>query len=585
MRKQLEQMDLVLIDAATLRSPGFEPFLRKSAHFLQAQGRTLTILAPSRRLLSRAMRENGCPDDITQGNVRLLLQARSRGLVTEAMEDVPADTPEVDAVTAYCTEKRHAADGRSQKILVLSADEDAIPQYLAINSQRSQKGGVVIVKTLDDEGRLCQPDCLVRPRGEEPAPGTPMPLDHIPAEGDEVWDAGRTASLHLGSRIGGGGEADIYAVEGHPDFAAKIYHAGCNTYARLRKIARLISKHIEDSRVCAPGLLLYGSSSETTPEAGFCGFLMPRAQGIPLAESVFIPDQLALDHPGWDKRDLLRLAQNILDVICDAHDRGMLIGDLSGSNILVGDTPEDVCFVDVDSWSVGRYPTTVATEGFLAPEILRAAQPDLRTVEGENFSVAVLMFQLLVTPGRSPYADGGSLTQNVLDGRFQYPFRDHNGVEPPAPYIYCWSHIPYRLKELFYDTLDADGKRYAPADRPSAAEWLRQCGWWMRQFNIGHVSDPESFCILPTRHKIEYGKTGVICAICGKKVDQDYCTQDEEGTWYCNECLKMTVEDVCACGRPIYYSFYNRYIEHKPAPTCCPACMARAQGMDWLEGC
>ena len=54
--------------------------------------------------------------------------------------------------------------------------------------------------------------------------------------------------------------------------------------------------------------------------------------------------------------------------------------------------------------------------------------------------------------------------------------------------------------------------------------------------------------------------------------------------WYCNECLKMTVEGVCECGRPIYYSFYNHYIEHKPAPTHCPACTARLQGLSGWEG-
>lgn len=583
LRDQTMRMDIILIGARTLRSPGFAAFYRNIRPQLRERGQKLTMLDSSWSRLMRELQEEGL-DDISRENIMLLLQGQREGLEEEVVDDAPAGTPEVDAIVAYCTENRHAPDGRNQKIMVISMDEKAIPQYLAINEQRSQKGGVVIVKSLDAGGNLCQPGCLARPREAEPDPGTLMPLDHVPTEGDEVWDAGRTASLRLGSRIGGGGEADIYEVEGQPDLAAKIYHPGRNTYGQMRKLASLIAMHIEDSRICAPGLILFGDSGETVPGASFCGCLMPRAGGIPLSESVFIPDQLAQDHPDWDKRHLLRLAQNILDVVCSAHDMGMLVGDLSGNNILVGDTPEDVFFVDVDSWSVGRYTTAVATEGFLAPELLRSAQPDLRTLEGENFSVAVLMFQLLVTPGRSPYADGGDLTQNVLEGRFQYPFRDHNGAEPPAPYIYCWSHIPYRLKELFYETLDAGGKRYAPEKRPSAAEWLRQCCWWKRQFDIGHVADAESFRILPTRHKIEYGKTAVTCAICGKEVDQDYCTQDETGTWYCNECLKMTVEDICDCGSPIYYSFYNHYIEHKPAPTHCPACTARLQGLNGWEG-
>ena len=583
LRDRTVRMDIILIDALTVKRPGFAVFCRNIKDQLCERNQKLTILGSSWDQLVREEQENGL-DETTRKNVQLLLQSWSEGLVEAVLDDAPAGTPEMDAIVAYCTENRHAPDGRNQKIMVISADEKAIPQYLAINAQRSQKGGIVIVKTLDESGNLCRPGSLVCPREAEPDFGTQLPLDHVPTEGDAVWDAGRTASLRLGSRIGGGGDADIYEVEGQPELAAKIFHSGCNTYGRMRKLISMVAMHIEDERICAPGLVLYGDSAETTPGAGFCGYLMPRAEGFPLSESVFIPDQLAQDHPDWDKRHLIQLAKNILDVICNVHEMGMLVGDLSGNNILVGNSPEEIRFVDVDSWSVGRYSTSVTTEGFLAPELLCSGQPDLRTVEGENFSVAVLLFQLLVTPGRSPYDDGSDLTRNILEGRFQYPFKDHNGIEPPIPYIYCWSHIPYRLKELFYETLDSGGSRNAPEKRPSTAEWLRQCCWWKRQFDIGHVADPESFRILPTRHKIEYGKTAVTCAICGKKVDQDYCKQDEEGTWYCNECLKMTVEGVCECGRPIYYSFYNRCIEHKPAPTHCPACTARLQGLSGWEG-
>lgn len=580
--EQTKRPNFILLDAKAMEERGIIPFLDQIGtaprNREQIVGMTKTSLMYA---LWRA--QNAGPDSALPQNLRRLAQACQEGAATIVDDHAPEGTPEEDALIGFCVENRHAADGRNQRILLISGNDQAVPHYLAVNDQRSQRGGRVLVRKMGDTGVLYRPD-RVPPLPCDPAEwNRPLPLEHRPSEGDEVWDAERTASLRLAGRLGGGGEADIYEVEGQPDLVAKIYHAGQNTFDRWKKLTRMVAMNIEDWRICAPVLVLY-SGPATTPGAGFCGYLMPRAEGIPLSESVFIPDQLRLDHPDWDKRHLVRLAVALLDVICDVHEMGMLVGDLSGNNILVGDSPEDVHFVDVDSWSLGSCVTRVETEGFLAPELIRANDPSLRTLEGENFSIAVFLFELLVTPGRNPYDDGCDLLRNLLDGQFQYPFGSRNNIEPPAPYLYCWSHIPYRIKALFYHTLAVGGERFAPEQRPSAEEWMRNCGWWKHQFDIGHVADPESFRILPTRHKIEYNKTTVTCAICGKEVDQDYCQQDEAGVWYCNPCLKMTTTvDTCACGAPIYYSFYNYYIEHKPVPTLCPRCAARKREPDWME--
>ena len=69
-------------------------------------------------------------------------------------------------------------------------------------------------------------------------------------------------------------------------------------------------------------------------------------------------------------------------------------------------------------------------------------------------SVATLLFMLML-PGKTPYAQKGGEDPitNIKNMDFSYPCGDKsNKKTPDGPWGYCWSHLPYKLKEAFYET-------------------------------------------------------------------------------------------------------------------------------------
>ena len=569
---ELRKHEIILTDSSVVVSGEMEPFLANSGSDLIALGKKLLII----RTTQNCLREKADANPAARRGLELLARGYDEGIVDLMEDNMPKGTPERDAMVALLARVRCNAENRGGSILVISEDEELLKECNRLNQLTSQRGSAVSTVCLSPSGTFVKPEFLrVAEMGEKSRePEELLPLDRVPTAGDEVWDAGHCTSIRLGKRLAGGGEAEIYQVDGYPGLLAKIYHENCHTRSRFQKVAALSAMDWNDSRICKPLLPLYGTSAQTGEGAGFCGYLMRAAEGMSLSETVFIPRQLELDHPDWNKFHLVRMAIAILDVLYEVHSRGLLVGDLSGNNILVGSTPEQIAFVDVDSWCVENLVTPVETEGFLAPELIRMGAPGVRTLESEYFALCVLLFELLVTPGRNPYTDGGDLLRNILEGRFPYPLRDDNGVVPPAPYIYCWSHIPYQMKELFYGTLSANGCYYAPERRPGVQEWSRACRSWKRMFDTDHIADMESYHIIPTRHKIRYGSMAVTCALCGKETNQEYARTSGDGKWYCQPCLRIAVEGRCSCGAPIRYSNYDRYIRHKPCPEVCEECAA-----------
>lgn len=570
---ELRKNELILGDSSAAISGKLEHFLTGSGTDLKRLGKKLLVTRTTQAVL------RNCADShpTARRALDILAHGYDEGIVDRMEDNMPDNTPERDAIVALLARLRCSGENHVCPILLIAEDERLLEECFQLNQLQSQRGGMINVRRLSLYGTFLQPEFLrtVQMNALAQEADELLPLDHVPKEGDEVWDAGHCTTIRLGSRLAGGGEADIYRVEGYPGLLAKIYHADRHTRTRFQKVTKLAEMDLDDPRICKPLLALYGPSDASTPGAGFCGCLMRAAVGIPLSESIFIPRQLEQDHPDWDKSHLVRTAVAILDVLYEVHRRGLLVGDLSGNNILVGSTPEQIAFVDVDSWCVGNLGTAVETEGFLAPELIRAGNLGLRTMESEYFAVSVLLFELLVTPGRNPYTDGGDLLQNILEGRFAYPLGNDTGVTPPAPYIYCWSHIPYHMKYLFHESLSANGSCYAPEQRPTVQEWSRACRKWKRMFDTEHIADKESYRIIPTRHKIKYGSVAVTCALCGKEKNQDYCQKAEDGTWYCSQCLHVAVEGSCECGAPIRYSNYDRYILRKPCPEYCEECEAR----------
>ena len=298
-----------------------------------------------------------------------------------------------------------------------------------------------------------------------------MPITSIPCEGLTLTAErnGKRKSVKLISAGPSGGEGTIYTTS-IPNIVAKIYKPEKLDRAKFEKLSLMMTKSINCEGVCFPLALLYNDKNE------FVGYLMNKAEGKELQRCVFIPQLLKKNFPGWTKVDTVTLCVTILKKFKYLHERNIILGDINPNNILVV-SPSQVYFVDTDSYQIEGFPCPVGTINYTAPEIQRKEYSSfLRTPGNEYFAVATLLFMIML-PGKPPYSLQGGENQidNIINGDFAYAFGIcSTGKAPEGMWRFCWSHLPYGLKEYFYETFRKGGKHSTEATRYSTEDWLQK---------------------------------------------------------------------------------------------------------------
>ena len=346
---------------------------------------------------------------------------------------------------------------------------------------------------------------------------TPIPTDEIPTAGSAVYDAHGNCRT-LGELISSGGEGNIYALD--ETSVAKIYHAGKLTRGQKEKLETMVSMDIRCAGVCWPRELLYNRQEQ------LIGYRMERATGRELQHCVFNRVVLMRSFPDWGKKDTVQLCVTILEKFCALHNRGILVGDINPHNIMVV-SPEEVWFVDCDSYQFGGFPCPVGTVRFTAPEIQKKHFAEfLRSRGSENFGVATLLFMIML-PGKAPYAQRGAedMGEAIGEMNFPYPFGENRSENTPeGDWRYLWSHLPYFLKEAFFETFQKGGRYSREHTRLSAEQWLRHFRYYLDLLENGGLKDPESGLLFPTRckcvnpHDAEVYRH-MICVACGEPYD------------------------------------------------------------------
>lgn len=404
---------------------------------------------------------------------------------------------------------------------------------------------------------------------------------HYPEEGDLIYtDAG---PLNLRQKIAQGGEGAVYATD--TAYVAKIYKPANNTMRRYEKIKRMLEHKLSCKGICFPVSKILNADHQ------FVGYLMPKAQGKTLQQTLLCKKKFLKDFPEWKKQDLIELCLTILKKIEYLHQHNIIIGDLNLSNILMV-SPTEVYFVDTDSYQIEDLPCPVGTVPYTAPEIQKRNFSEfLRTLGNENFAVATLLFMIML-PGKTPYAQQGGEDQisNILSMDFPYPFAGQsNKRSPEGPWRYIWSHLSYDLKECFYNTFMKGGKYSTENQRLSAKQWIEHFHLYANSLSSMLKIDPMSGEIYPTRLKklkdVEY----VTCKICGEEVDPKYLTEG-----ICSNCLKATIEfrPCKRCGQPVAYTNWDKYIKdknksdgNKRPPLYCPKCFSERNQVVYSVTC
>jgi hypothetical protein len=104
----------------------------------------------------------------------------------------------------------------------------------------------------------------------------------------------------------------------------------------------------------------------------------------------------------------------------------------------------------------------------------------------------------------------------IKEGKFPYKFKGQGDRDQPfGDAKYMWSHIDPKVKELFWETLHRDGRRYT--DRPTVQEWTEVFLAYKRNMvSKARWQDPMSDDVYPIRYKA-YSKDVTItdCPRCG----------------------------------------------------------------------
>ena len=390
-----------------------------------------------------------------------------------------------------------------------------------------------------------------------------------PKEGDSVIAerGGNRKTIKLIKSGNSGGEGTIFLTD-IPNVVAKIYKPGKVDKAKFEKLKLMMTKNINCEGVCFPIALLYNDKEE------FVGFLMNKAEGKELQKCLFIPQLLKKYFPDWKKKDTVQLCLTILKKFKYLHDRNIILGDINPNNILVV-SPNEVYFVDTDSYQIEGYPCPVGTINYTAPEIQRKKfDTFLRTMGNEQFAVATLLFMIML-PGKPPYSlqGGDNQIDNIINGDFAYASGERtNGKAPEGVWRYIWSHMPRYLKDDFYETFRKGGLQSTETTRFSDEDWIRKFEHYAELLADEHgkflTNDSMSADLFPVRLKKDANTTYIKCKLCGRDVDEE---RTEQG--FCRDCLRTGETYRCSiCKEEIVFTNYQKYIRHARKYDTCKSC-------------
>jgi DNA-binding helix-hairpin-helix protein with protein kinase domain len=277
----------------------------------------------------------------------------------------------------------------------------------------------------------------------------------------------------LATRIGKGGEGEVFSLTEDPTLAFKLYTVSPSEKKfRKSKIARMLSLGLDSQTqlVAFPIAVASSSSGE------FLGFVMKFLSGHKPLHDLYAPGSRKIHFPHADYRFLVRVATNIARAIASVHKTGCVIGDINHSSMLVSPKAM-VALIDADSFQVpdagNSFICKVGVPEYTPPELQGTnLSTVVRTSNHDAFGLAIVIFQILFM-GRHPFVgtvrsgDIPPLHENIRNYRYAYTDIKNVGMDQP-PGTPSISDFSSALAEAF----DRAFLNVASKQRPSAEEWV-----------------------------------------------------------------------------------------------------------------
>ncbi len=294
-----------------------------------------------------------------------------------------------------------------------------------------------------------------------------------------------------GRELGKGGEGTVYELTSHSDLVLKLYNDPLSK-EKIEKLTLMVS-------VASPEILAYAawpSALAINDSGAVCGFVMRKLTGYVPLHNVFGPMDRKKMFPDKGYNFLVHVARNLAIAFHKLHEAGIVAGDVNEGNILISRTGMSA-FIDCDSFQVKKdekyFFCEVGVPRYTPPELLRRKTFDkvIRTSNTDNFSLAVLIFQMLFL-GRHPFA-GRNKTRTDIDEetairQHQFAYSLENArkkLEPPKDSLPITS-LPDNLVALFHRAFEQD-------DRPTAAEWVVSLNELLSEMTVCDFSQLHSY--------------------------------------------------------------------------------------------
>lgn len=274
--------------------------------------------------------------------------------------------------------------------------------------------------------------------------------------------------INLSKRIGGGGEGDVYFIEGQLGKVAKIYHK--YDKSREEKVSSMLRFGLSRTST----LISYPEDIIHAHNGNFSGFIMPFYDGYKSMHDLYGPKSRKKHFPKADYRFLVRAATNLARIVANVHSYPCVIGDFNHSGVLISQNAT-VALIDADSFQFelnGKtYPCLVGVPDFTPPELHgKSLTGVVRTKTHDQFALAVAIFQLLFM-GRHPYAGHQikgdlSLPDLIAKNMFAYSKIRDTGVTPPKA-VANLDNFPPNISDGFEKAFGIN-----PSLRPTANDWV-----------------------------------------------------------------------------------------------------------------
>lgn len=271
--------------------------------------------------------------------------------------------------------------------------------------------------------------------------------------------------------VGRGGEGEVYAIKGRSGLAVKIYNDSLRA-KREDKVRAMVGQGL----AVKTDLVAYPREVVSDPRGNFLGFSMRLVSGYRPLHELYSPKSRQRHFPEADYRFLVHAALNVARAVGKVHETGCVIGDLNHSGVLVA-RDATVALIDADSFQFSLdgklYLCVVGVPDFTPPELHgKNLASILRTIEHDNFGLAVAIFHLLFM-GRHPYAGLGkgpdiSMSDAIAQNRFAYSLTRHAETRAtPPPGSLTLDIFPELVASAFESAFGL-----LPDARPTALDWV-----------------------------------------------------------------------------------------------------------------